>query len=193
MNSELHSYVSVPLNEEHHTSFFDCGDNKLNRWLDRQAIPDQKLGRSRTHVWLDEGDYVVAYFTLLQSTLREDDEESSVLRRLRPKSFPRNAELPGVLVGKLAIDQALQGKGYLFELLAEAYYLAYESVMLIGGTVLVIEPAGDEPRLRKLYEKFGFVSLAGSQRMFLNFEEFNEGSDISDLARKTDSDREPPK
>lgn len=175
------SFISVPLNESHHTSYFECGEGKLDRWLDKTALDDQILGRSRTHVWLDQGDCVIGYFTLLQSTLREDDEVSPVLRRLRPKKFPSNAELPGVLVGKLALDQSLQKKGLAYDLLAEAYYLAYESVMLIGGTVLVIEPAENDPSLRRLYEGFGFQSFDGSRRMFINFEKFNEGTPIDDL------------
>jgi hypothetical protein len=63
----------IPLLDEHHTEFFSCGYDHLDRWLDRRALADQKLGKSASHVWIDDGGGVLAYFTLLQTTIREED------------------------------------------------------------------------------------------------------------------------
>lgn len=129
---------------------------------------------SATHVWLDGG-CVVGYFTLLQTTIREGDG-SRFFGWIRPKGFPRDQGLPGVLIGKLALDESLQGEGLGFDLLADAYYVACEAVTLIGGAVLVVDPA--DSRAAKLYREFGFAELAGINRMALNFREFNKGEPL---------------
>ena len=129
------AYRCVPLLDRHRTSFFSCGYDRLDRWLQNQALNDKNLGRSATHVWADDEDIVVAYFTLLPTTIREGDD--SFLTRIRPLGFPRNQELPGILVGKLAVDSSIQGNGLGFELLADAYFNACEAVTMIGGAVLV--------------------------------------------------------
>lgn len=167
----------VPLLETHHTEFFSCGhDDAMDRWLDRRSLTDQKLGKSATHVWCDDGGYVVAYFTLLQTTIREEVDRS-FFRFIRPADFPRNHELPGVLIGKLALDQSLQGRGLGFDLLADAYFNACEAVTLIGGVVLVVDPMNS--RVADIYREFGFKPVQDSDRMFLNFREFNAGTALT--------------
>ena len=86
--------------------------------------------------------------------------------------------MPGVLVGKLALDRHFRNQGLGIELLADAVVTAYEAVMLIGGVYLVVEPMVDRPALRAWYEGFGFKSFDGTQRMFLSFNEFSKGSPI---------------
>ncbi|MCH9732715.1 MAG: hypothetical protein K0U84_24145 [Actinomycetia bacterium] len=168
----------VPLLDTHHTQFFYCGHNEgLDRWLDRHALTDQKLGKSATHVWCDGGDCVVGYFTLLQTTIREEGGNGSFFSRIRPSGFPRNHELPGVLIGKLALDQSLQGQGMGLDILADAYFNACEAVTLIGGAVLVVDPMNQ--KVADLYSEFGFTAVQDSVRMFLNFREFNRGTSLS--------------
>lgn len=168
-------FSAVPLLATHHTEFFSCGyAPHLDKWLDRQALTDQTLGKSATHVWIDDGGMVLAYFTLLQTTIRETD--ASLFSRLRPRGFPRNHELPGILIGKLALDQSLQGQDLGLDLLADAYIVACEAVTLIGGVVLVVDPMNESTA--EFYREFGFKSIDGSDRLFLNFREFNEGTDI---------------
>lgn len=144
----------------------------MDRWLSRQALTDQKLGKSATHVWIDDEDIVFAYYTLLQTTIRETD--GSIFGRIRPPGFPRNHELPGILIGKLALDQSLQGEGHGLELIADAYFTACEAVTLIGGAVLVVDPMND--KVASIYREFGFNRVEGTDRMVLNFREFNKGT-----------------
>lgn len=177
MTAAVEGYSSVPLSEEHHTNFFNCGETSLDDWLNRNALTDHRLGKSKTHVWTDPGGMVIGYYTLLQTTVREDDSQGGLFKRLRPKSF-RGGELPGILIGKLALDSSLRGQGLGLDLLADAYVAAYEAVQLVGGVLLVIEPGNNEPKLRSLYSEFGFQSYEGVERMFLNFEAFNEGTPL---------------
>lgn len=167
-------YRAVPLLEKHRTAHFSCGHERLDRWLHKNALADQKLGRSATHVWADDEDIVFAYFTLLQTTIREDDGPFFGL--IRPPGFPRQHQLPGILIGKLALDETYQGQGLGFDLLADAYFNAAEAVMLIGGAVLVVDPMND--KIAAFYSEFGFKSVEGSDRMVLNFREFNKGTPL---------------
>lgn len=169
------TYRAIPLLDEHRTAYFSCGHEHLDRWLARNAKTDQKLGRSATHVWVDDEDIVVAYFTLLQTTIREGD--GSIFRFIRPPGFPRGHELPGVLIGKLALDHSLQGQGLGYDLLADAYFNACEAVTLIGGAVLVVDPMNE--KITDFYREFGFRSIEGSERMVLNFREFNKGTPLA--------------
>lgn len=156
------------------TNFFCCGhDENIDRWLDRWARADQHLGKSATHVWVDGSDCVVAYFTLLQTTIREK-EDGSFFSGIRPKGFPRDRELPGVLIGKLALDQSLQHRGLGIDLIADAYFTASEAVRLIGGVVLVVDPMNE--LVADIYREFGFGDVEGSERLVLNFREFNKGA-----------------
>lgn len=144
----------------------------MDKWLLRQALTDQKLGKSATHVWVDDEDIAVAYYTLLQTTIRETD--GFFFGRIRPPGFPRHHELPGILIGKLALDQSIQGEGRGLELIADAYFTACEAVTLVGGAVLVVDPMND--KVASIYREFGFNGVEGSQRMVLNFREFNKGT-----------------
>jgi predicted GNAT family N-acyltransferase len=168
-------YRCVPLLEGHRTAYFSCRhDPKLDDWLHKQALKDKNLGRSATHVWTDDEDIVVAYFTLLPTTIRES--EGSFLDRIRPKGWPRTQELPGVLIGKLALDESIQGQDLGLELIADAYFNACEAVTLVGGAVLVVDPAN--PRVAELYREFGFAPVEGSERLVINFRDFNAGTPL---------------
>lgn len=118
---------------------------------------------------------MVAYFTLLQTTIREKDD-ARFFSQIRPEGFPHDRELPGILIGKLALDQSLQGRGLGMDLIADAYLTANEAVTLIGGAVLVVDPTNE--RVAGIYREFGFASVEGTERMVLNFREFNKGVPI---------------
>lgn len=115
----------IPLLDSHRTGYFSCGQQHLDNGLHRRALADKNLGKSATHVWADDEDIVVAYFTLLPTTIRETD--GTFLDLIRPSGWPRKHELPGVLIGKLALDESLQGQGLGFELIADAYFNACEA------------------------------------------------------------------
>ncbi|NHP16271.1 hypothetical protein G8767_22180 [Rhodococcus sp. IC4_135] len=171
------AFAATPLTDDHRTCYLDCGVPSLDRWLDKQALKDQALGRSRTHVWVDDDDIVLAYFTLLQTTVAEADDDEPFFKKLRPRHYP-DMTAPGVLLGKLALNQQLRGSGFGIELLADAYVTAYEAVRLIGGVFFVTDPI-DHPKVREFYALGGFKAIEGIERMFLNFEEFNMGTPLS--------------
>lgn len=74
------------------------------------------------------------------------------------------------------MDESLQGQDRGLDLIADAYFNACEAVMLIGGAVLVVDPMNQ--KVAGLYREFGFSSVEGSERLVLNFREFNKGTPL---------------
>ncbi len=91
----------------HDLKTFDCGKPSMNEFLSRYAVKHAKLGFSRTYVlpkrYKTGKAPVAAYYTLASST---------VTRKAIPsqQSLPRYP-VPIVMLGRLAVDRAYQGKG----------------------------------------------------------------------------------
>lgn len=184
----MRQYKPQHLREDHRPEYFDCGKPSLNSWLEKHALQDQELGISSTHVWVDDGgEYIVAYFTLLPVMLNESGNDPGAWKRMKPPRF-WGTEAYGVAIGKIALDTSLQGQGYGMELFADAFFLANEAVDLIGGLFLVIQPMDDEPKLRSMYEGFGFQTMENTPRMYMTFKDFRAGTpiDFSSLESKSD-------
>lgn len=172
-------YKPERLRADHQTGFFDCGKESLNRWLDKHALLDQDLGISSTHVWVDAGgEYVVAYYTLLPTMLNEAGSDPGLWNRMKPPRF-WPGEAYGVLLGKVALDESLQGQGLGVDLFADAFVMANDAVDLIGGLFLMIEPMDDDPGLRSMYEGFGFQTVEGTPRMYMTFKDFRAGTPLA--------------
>lgn len=181
-------YRPQKLGQQHQTGFFDCGKPSLDKWLDKNALRDQELGISSTHVWVDDGgEYVVAYYTLLPTMLHEAGEDPGAWKRMKPPRF-WHTEAYGVLLGKVALDKSLRGQGLGVELFADAFVMANDAVNLIGGLFLMIEPMDDDPGLRSMYEGYGFQTVEGTKRMYMTFKDFQAGvpwdfGDTEELAK----------
>lgn len=147
----------------------------MDQWLERSALRDQDLGISCTHVWVDDGEeMIVGYYTLLPTAVREVEGES-LWKRLKPSKQYWGNEVYGVLIGKVALDQSLRGKGVGVDLLGEAIYTAGRAMDLVGGVYVVIEPMEDRPRLRAMYEEYGFETVQDATRMYMRIDEFRTG------------------
>ncbi|HET9034111.1 MAG TPA: GNAT family N-acetyltransferase, partial [Dokdonella sp.] len=95
----------TPLAGNHNRQNFDCGRAELNDWLRSIARQHQDKGLSRTFVATLENQptQIYAYYAL---TLTEVDARS--LMGQRRSKLPRL--IPGVRLGRLAVDRRYQGK-----------------------------------------------------------------------------------
>jgi len=95
----------LPLTGSHDRQGFDCGRAELNDWLRSVARQHQDKGLSKTFVATLESQpaQICAYYAL---TLTEVD--SQLLAEQRRKKLPRM--IPGVRLGRLAVDQRYQSK-----------------------------------------------------------------------------------
>lgn len=149
----------VALDAEHDISGFDCGENSLNTFLAREARGAHASGASRTHVWVEPGQQrVIAYFTLLHTTV-----EPSEIPRSERGSFP--AGIPGYLIGKLALDTPLRGRGLGKALLLDALAIVVRAADAVGGRLVVVDALDNTTH--GFYQKANFIPIESSYRLWM--------------------------
>jgi len=140
--------LSVPgkLGEEHATDGFDCGNEDLNRFLQQHALVNQVSGNSTTYITCD-GANVAGYYTItLASVMHKNAPE-------RVKSDQPRHPIPVILLARLAVDAAWQGKGVGRSLFMDALMRAM-MVSDIAGCRAFLVHAKDE-KVRQWYKQFG--------------------------------------
>lgn len=95
----------VPFTGSHDRQGFDCGRSELNDWLRSVARQHQNKGLSKTFVATleNQSTQICAYYAM---TLTEVNTQS--LTEPRRKTLP--LKIPGVRLGRLAVDQRFQRK-----------------------------------------------------------------------------------
>ena len=150
-------FRSERLNAEHHDlSTFTCAEESLDRWLREQAVAATKGGTARTGVWTDNAGAVVAYYALAAHKVVRDQVPAGIGR-----GGP--AEIPAVLLARLALAQHLRGQGLGPVLVADALERVVEASRIVGARLVVVDAIA-EPVARR-YETLGFCRLPG--RMML--------------------------
>jgi GNAT superfamily N-acetyltransferase len=141
----------LPLTGNHDRHAFDCGRQELNGWLLQVARQHQDKGLSKTFVAIrDEAPGLICgYYALTLAEL-----ETQHLPQAWQKKLPRR--IPGVRLGRLAVDLQYQGKGLGELLLIDALTRARRIYAEAGGIGLFVD-ALDEPAAA-YYRRFGFAS-----------------------------------
>jgi ribosomal protein S18 acetylase RimI-like enzyme len=73
--------------------------------------------------------------------------------------------IPSTLLGRLAIDSRAQGKGIGKILLIDALKRSFENSNQIASFAVVVDPLDEEAE--KFYEKYDFIKLPDSGKMFV--------------------------
>lgn len=150
------------LTGSHERPAFDCGRRELNDWLRQVAGQHQDKGLSKTFVANREEapERVCGYYALTLAEL-----ENRNLPEAWRKKLPRR--VPGVRLGRLAVDRNYQGKGLGELLLVDALIRAQRIYSEAGGIGLFVD-AIDEPAA-SYYRRFGFeASPDNSLLLFLS-------------------------
>ena len=142
----------APLDDSHDRTRFDCGQPRLNEYLQRYATQNIKKGYAMTFVATPlESKAVVGYYSASASSI-EFANLPEVVRKGLPK-YPA----PAMLIGQLAVDREIQGQGLgevlLMHALSRAVRVASEMAIFA-----VRVDASDEPA-RNFYLRYGFVPL----------------------------------
>jgi len=141
----------LPLTGSHDRQGLDCGRQELNLWLRQVARQHQDKGLSKTFVAVREEEpaRICGYYALTLSEL-----ENRHLPEAWRKKLPRR--IPGVRLGRLAVDKRYQGKRLGELLLADALTRAQRIYAEAGGIGLFVD-ALDE-RAADYYRRFGFTA-----------------------------------
>lgn len=140
-------FVSEALTEHHELSQFDAGKPTLNHWLTGFARHSDAKRQSRTYVWHPGDLAVVAYFALCPHIIQRGE-----LPRRLGRSDP--AQVPALLLARLALDIRFQGRGLGSQLLLDALSRAVSVSNKVGGRYVVVDAIDDQAA--GFYEHHGF-------------------------------------
>ena len=151
-----------PLDGSHDRSSFRCGAESLDNYLRTQASQDAR--RKSTSVFVlvarDAPAQILGYFTLSAFGIDWGDIPDHAR-----KDIPRYPRVGATLIGRLAVDKTMQGKGLGAVTLYAAIRKAYENASIVGSSMIVVD-ALDEGAAR-FYEAHGFIRLPGTDRLIL--------------------------
>ncbi len=140
--------ISAPehLKAEHDLSAFDSGTPELDTWLKRRALQNEALGASRTYVVTAEG-RVVGFYALANGAVAHKDV-SAKTRRNMPDS------IPVMVLGRLAVDKAYQGRGLGSALLRDALLRTLSASQIAGIRAVLLHAISEDAK--RFYERAGF-------------------------------------
>lgn len=150
------------LDKKHNKKEFDCGKELLNNYLKNQAGQDIKRKLSACFVLPEkETNLIQGYYTLSNNSIPLIHFPEQIQKKL-PQSY---ASIPTTLLGRLAIDLKFQGNGIGKILLIDALKRSYELSKEMGSFAVVVDPIDEDAE--KFYEKYGFIKLPDSKKMFI--------------------------
>ncbi len=135
-----------PLTDAHQVAEFNSGVASLDDWLKRRARSNQASGASRTFV-LCEGEKVIGYYALASGGVTIGEA---------PGRFRRNMPdpIPVVILARLAIDRAYQGKKLGRALFRDAALRVAQAADAIGIRGIVVHAISGEAKA--FYIALGF-------------------------------------
>jgi len=157
-------YLTVPFAKSYNRNEFDCEKNPLNNYLKTQASQDIKKLLAVCFVLLGSDQRRInGYYTLSNASISYDAVPEK-LRKKYPKSY---AYIPVTLIGRLAIDKRIKGKGFGSKLLIDALKRSLKvAEQDIGSVAVIVDPLDEDAK--NYYTHFGFVNLPNSGKMFLD-------------------------
>ncbi len=115
------------------TSSFDCGSDQQTIWLRRYALNAQQAGTARVYVARRTGDRGVAgYHALSAGSILVDEAP------IRLAKGTGRHPIPVVILTRLGVDQAEQGRGLGTALVRDAFKRAAVAAGTIGVRALLI-------------------------------------------------------
>jgi len=150
-----------PLGRHHNGADFSSGAPDLDTWFRQRASQDEKRDIARVFVALDPVLGVVGFYSLSSFTFSIVDLPPELARKL-----PRYEAIPAALIGRLARDLRMRGKGLGELLLADAIKRVIGAAASLAVHAIVVD-AKDE-RAADFYRSFGFQPFPSRpRRLFL--------------------------
>jgi GNAT superfamily N-acetyltransferase len=146
------------LTAAHVLSSFDSGVASLDDWLRRRAAANQLSGASRTYVVATEAQDVMGYYALASGALAAADAPGRVKRNMPDP-------IPMAILGRLAVDRSMQGRGLGVALLQDAVLRVREAASIMGIRGMLVHAISAEAQA--FYEHHGFVSSINNPRTLI--------------------------
>jgi GNAT superfamily N-acetyltransferase len=155
-------YVIELLERRHVRAAFSCGNAALDSYLKQRASQDARRRLAAVYVACATGSpQVLGFVTLSMSGVELTGLPADVAARL-----PNYPVLPVALLGRMAVDQTMQGRGLGGHLLIHALRTAAQASTSVAALGVVVDAKND--RARAFYAQFGFVRISDEAfRLFL--------------------------
>lgn len=136
------------LQPHHAVEAFDCGQEALNRFLQKHALQNQRSGGSQTYVGL-VNEAVIGYYALAVGSVEQDHAPERVKKGLAKHSIPI------MLLARLAVDLNWQKQGVGAALVKDATLRTLQAADIAGIRALAVHAKDDVAK--KFYERFDFL------------------------------------
>jgi GNAT superfamily N-acetyltransferase len=154
--------VFEPLGRHHDRSAFSCGQADLDDWFRKRAGQDDRRDIARVFVAMDSDMGIVGFFSLSAFRLELGELPEEIGRKL-----PRYENgFPAALIGRLARDVRMRGKGFGEVLAADAIRRILGAAKTLA--VLAIAVDAKDVRAASFYAGLGFIPFPQRpNRLFL--------------------------
>jgi GNAT superfamily N-acetyltransferase len=141
-------FVIEKLAKDHDLSRFDCGNEALNIWLKRFAWINVQNDAARVYVAHRRDQVAVGYHALTAGSVSRAEAPERIGHGLAAHPI-------GVVVlGRLAVDRAQQGKGLGTSLLQDALLRAEQAAETVGVRAVLVQAI--DAAARTFYLRSGF-------------------------------------
>lgn len=151
-------WIFCPIDGSVEKDAFDCGIPELNEYLKKYARQNDKNGIAKTLVAIpkQENMIVAGYYSVSMSQIQRDSLPES-----QSKGLPRYP-VPAMLIGKIAVDKSMQGRGLGEELLVDALKRATRLATEVGIFAVRVDALND--KAKSFYLKYGFIPFQDQER-----------------------------
>lgn len=140
---------------------FKCGSDILDKYLAKFAFQDQNKKLSVCFIFEDDQNDIIGFYTLSATSI-----DSKELHNEQPLPFQTHYQtLPAILIGRFAIDQTYQGKGFGKKLLTDALKRCAKQAEQIGACAVFVE--AKDINAQDFYLQFGFYKFEHQQKLFI--------------------------
>jgi GNAT superfamily N-acetyltransferase len=143
----------APIAKQHDRAAFDCGDADLNLYLQKYARQNHESGGAKCFVAApsNAAARILGFYTLSPASL-----EYGRTPALAKKGLARY-DVPVFRLGRLAVDNSVQGRGLGGALLLRAADRCIRVAEDVGGVALLIDAQND--RAARWYASYGALRL----------------------------------
>jgi GNAT superfamily N-acetyltransferase len=133
------------LRANHDLAAFDSGVPLLDDWLKKRALQNEESGASRTYV-VTAGGRVVGYYALATGAVAQQHATGKVRRNMADP-------IPVMVLGRLAVDRAYQGRGLGRGLVRDAVLRTLQAAAIGGIRAILLHAISEDAK--RFYQRCG--------------------------------------
>ena len=147
MRNEETGYILEKLHIRHTQYDFDCGMEAYNEYIRERAFDEIDIKNTQVYVFLTKNrDTLIGYFTLSNKSIRAEIRDTIY-------------DQPLCLLGRMAIQKHLQGKGWGTKFIHKAIDICYQISDMAGCKGLLVETYFLDLIESNFYQNRGFQQI----------------------------------